>query len=136
MKTLNPELHKYSLHKTTITRRWGPGLNVFVIDALSLLGALAVAVSVILVSIWLATMDVKPLAGAATWAVAFIFFALAFEKRGPAALFHALTGVALVVLAWLQNTMTADYTIVSGVLIAVTVAIAVFKRFNRSDQKV
>ena len=130
MKTYHLEMHKHKLLKTPVTHRWGPGINVFVIEMLAVFGALAVAISVILGSIWLATLDIKPLLGAGTWAVAFIFFALAFDKRGPAALFQAFTGVALVILAWLQNTMTADFTIVSGVLLATWVAVAVFKQFK------
>jgi len=130
MKTYNLEIHKHKLLNTPATHRWGPGIDVFVIEMLAVLGALAVAISVILGSIWLATLDIKPLLGAGTWAVAFIFFALAFDKRGHVALFLAVTGGALVVLAWLQNTMTADYVIVSGVLVAIWVAIAVFRQFK------
>jgi hypothetical protein len=130
MKTYNLEMHKHKLLNTPTTNRWGPGINVFVVEMLAILGALAVAISVILMSIWLATLDIKPLLGAGTWAVAFIFFALAFDKRGAAALLLAITGAALVVLAWLQNTMTADYVIVSGVLLATWIAVAVFKQFK------
>ena len=130
MKTYNLEMHKHKLLNKLATHRWGPGINVFVMEMLAVLGALAVAISVILMSIWLATLDIKPLLGAGTWAVAFIFFALAFDKRGAAALLLAITGAALVVLAWLQNTMTADYVIVSGVLLATWIAVAVFKQFK------
>lgn len=130
MKTYNLEIHKHKLLNTPATHRWGPGLNVFVIEMLAILGALAVAVSIILVSIWLATLDIKPLLGAGTWAVAFIFFALAFDKRGPVVLLLAITGVAMVVLAWLQTAMTTDYAIVSGALVATWIAVAVFKQFK------
>jgi hypothetical protein len=130
MKTYHLEMHKHKLLKTPVTHRWGPGINVFVIEMLAVLGALAVAISVILGSIWLATMDITPILGAGTWAAAFIFFALAFDKRGPTAFFLTLTGVLLVVLAWLQNTMTADYMIVSGVLLAAWVGVVVFKQIK------
>ena len=130
MKIYNLEMHKHNLLNTPATHRWGPGINVFVMEMLAVLGALAVAISVILMSIWLATLDIKPLLGAGTWAVAFIFFALAFDKRGSTALLHAITGAALVVLAWLQNAMTTDYVIVSGVLLATWIAVATFKQFK------
>ena len=65
-----------------------------------------------------------------TLRAALLFFALAFDKRGAAALLLAITGAALVVLAWLQNVMTVDYVIVSGVLLATWIAVAVFKQFK------
>ena len=130
MKTFNLEIHTHKLLNTPTTHKLGPRFDVFVIEMLAVLGALAVAISVILVSIWMATLDIKPLLGAGTWAIAFIFFALAFDNRGPVALLLAITGVVLVVLAWLQSTMTMDYVIVSGVLVATWIAVAVFNQFK------
>ena len=40
MKTYNLEMQKHKLLNTPATRRWGPGINVFVMEMLAVLGAL------------------------------------------------------------------------------------------------
>ena len=99
-------------------------------EILALLSAVTVATTAIMLSIWVAGMDISPIIGAGTWGVAIIFFALAVDSRTATALLQLSTGGALIVLAWLQNAVSPDYTVVSGVLMAGWIAVVVFKRLK------
>ena len=68
--------------------------------------------------------------GAGTWALAIGFFALAVDADGRKGLLQALTGIILIAFAWLQNTVSPDYTVGTGILMAAWVSVAVFKRLK------
>jgi len=96
-------------------------------EILDLLSAVTVATAAIMLSIWVAGMDISSIIGAGTWGVAIIFFALAVDSRTTAALLQLSTGGALIGLAWLQYAVSPDYTVVAGVLVAGWMAVAVFR---------
>jgi hypothetical protein len=62
--------------------------------------------------------------------VGFVFLGIAVDKRDPGAFLLLVTGLALLVLAWLQTAVSSDYAIVSGVLVAGWVAVSIFKRLR------
>ena len=130
MKTLTAHIHKTRQFQTTAVQDHLPKMAISIREILALLSALTVATAAIVLSIWVAALGISPIIGAGTWGVAFLFLALAVDSRTPAALLQLSTGGALVVLAWLQYAVSPDYTVVSGVLIAAWLAVAVFKRLK------
>jgi len=127
MKTLTAYVHKpRQLHSTAVQDRL-PEMVVSIREILDLLSAVTVATAAIMLSIWVAGMDISSIIGAGTWGVAIVFFALAVDSRTTAALLQLSTGGALIGLAWLQHAVSPDYTVVSGVLMAGWIAVAVFK---------
>ena len=127
MKTLTAHVHKpRQLHSTAVQDHL-PEMVISIREVLALLSAVTVATAVIMLSIWVAGMDISSVIGAGTWGVAIVFFALAVDSRTTAALLQLATGGALIGLAWLQHAVSPDYTIVSGVLMAGWMAVALFK---------
>jgi len=130
MKTITTHIHDTGQFHTASTPDHFPEVVIPICEILALLSAVTVAVSVIMLSIWVAGMDISGVTGAVGWGVAIIFFALAVDSRTPVALLQSSTGVALAVLAWLQFAVSPEYTIVSGVVIAAWLAVAVFQRLK------
>lgn len=99
-------------------------------DVVAVLGAVLAASAIITFSIWVAGMELSIFLGVSIWGLGFIFLGLAVDQRGPVALFQMTTGVALLVLALLQNSVSPDFIIVSGVLLATWVGVVLFKRLS------
>jgi len=97
---------------------------------LALLSAAILAASIIVFSVWIAGMEMTDVLGAGIWGVGIIFFGLAVDGKDPKAVLQLITGVALLALAWLQANVSADYIIVSGVLVAGWAATSLFKRLR------
>jgi len=97
-------------------------------EILASMSAVLVAASIITLSVWAAGMEVNVFLGAGTWGLAFIFLGLAVDNQERTALLQMMTGLALLVLALLQNYVSPDFLIVSGTLVASWVAAIIFKR--------
>ncbi|MGB7450595.1 MAG: hypothetical protein WBM36_00550 [Lysobacterales bacterium] len=97
-------------------------------EILASMSAVLVAASIITLSVWAAGTEVNLFLGAGTWALAFIFLGLAVDNQERTALLQMMTGLALLVLALLQNYVSPDFLIVSGTLVASWVAAIIFKR--------
>ena len=67
---------------------------------------------------------------AGTWGISFIFLGMAVDNREPTAFFQLSTGLALMVLAWLHFTVSAEFMILSGVLVATWVSFELFRRLR------
>lgn len=130
MKTLTGHIEKTRQFHSTAFKEHLPEMDISFCEVLALLSAVTVATAAVMLSIWVAGMDIRQFVGAGTWGVAFIFIAQAMDSRKPAALLQLTTGAALIVLAWLQHAVSPEYTIVSGVLMAAWIAVAVFKRLK------
>lgn len=130
MKTITAHIHDTGRFHTKSAPEQLPEMVIPICEILALLSAVTVATGVIMLSIWAAGMDISGLIGAAGWGVAIVFFALAVDSRTPVALLQGSTGVALAVLAWLQFVVSPEYTIVSGIVIAAWLAVAVFERLK------
>ena len=130
MKTLTAPIRQDRQLQTTTGLQIFPAMNVSVREILALLSAVSSAAAIILLSVWVAGMEVTAILSAGTWGVGFIFLGVAVDNREPTAIFQLATGVALLALAWLQNAVSPDFTIVSGVLVAAWVAVSLFKRLR------
>ena len=104
-----------------------PAVLVSSREILAVLSAATAATAIVLLSVWVAGMEVTDIVGATTWGLAFIFIGLAVDNREPTAILQLATGIALVVLAWLQGSISADFTIASGVLVASWLAAVIFR---------
>jgi hypothetical protein len=103
-----------------------PGLAASMREILALLSAVTVATLFVLVSVWVAGTEMTNIASALTWAIGLVFLGIALDNRGPLAYFQLVTGLFLLVLSYLQNSISPDFTIVSGALLAAWASIALF----------
>jgi len=94
------------------------------------LGAAVVTVAFVMLSVWAAGLETTGILAAATWGAGFIFFALAVDNRAQSAFLQLASGTALLFLAWLQNTVSPEFAIVSGALVAVWLAVATFRQLR------
>ena len=127
MKTLTTAIQENRKVLTTARRQIIPAVVVSGREILAVLSAVTAATAVVLLSVWVAGMEMSNISGATTWGLAFIFIGLAVDNRAPTAILQLATGVALLVLAWLQNSISADFTIASGVLVAAWLAAVIFR---------
>jgi len=128
MKTMTAPLLENQEHNSVTGEKLMPSMAASIRDAMTMMVAVLVAASIITMSVWVAGMEISTFIGAGIWGTGFIFLALAMDSRGPVALYQVITGIALPILALLQNRVSADFIIVSGVLLATWVAVALIKR--------
>ena len=103
-----------------------PGMAASIREILALLSAVTVATSIVLLSVWIAGLEWTNIFSALTWGGGLVFLGLALDKRGPTIYFQSVTGLVLLVLAWLQNSVSPDFIIISGALLSAWAAITVF----------
>lgn len=118
MKTCTATLHDPKQLQTVAKRKMLALLKISLREVAGLAIAVLAAAGIITLSAWLAAADGSPILAAATWALGFIYLASALDSHGPAALSRAATGMALPVLAMMQDRVSADFLIVAGVLLA------------------
>ena len=94
------------------------------------LGAAVVAVATVMLSVWAAGLETTGILAAATWGAGFIFFALAVDSRARSAFVQLASGTVLLFLAWLQNTVSPEFAIVSGILVAAWLAVTTFRQLR------
>lgn len=99
-------------------------------ETLALLGAVTTAISIVMFSVWIAGTEMQSTYSALTWGLGFIFLAMAVDNRMSTAALQLMTGVALLVLAWLQSAVSVDFTIVTGLLVALWAAAALFRQLR------
>jgi hypothetical protein len=128
MKIYSTAIHQDSQTRTRSGHGLIPAIAVSGGSVLAALGSLAAGSIVVLLSVLAAEAQITGVVGALTWGLGLIFFALAIDVPGRTSLLKLLTGVALCLLAWLQFNMSADFTVVSGVLVA---AWAIFASLGR-----
>lgn len=107
-----------------------PSLTSSINEVLALVAAVTVAAAIVLLSVWVSGQEINEVLGAGIWGVGFIFLGIAVDNRDPGAFLQLMTGLALLVLAWLQTSVSSDYAVASGVLVAAWVAIGVYKRLR------
>ena len=130
MKTLNASLQQPRQVQIIPTGRFMPAIAASAHEVLALVSAIALAATIVMLSVWVAGLEMTDVLGAGIWGVGFIFFGLAVDNSDPKAILHLATGGALIVLAWLQANVSPDYIIISGVIVATWVAVSVFKRLR------
>ncbi len=130
MKAHTALTHTECCHQISSFHVHIPAMVISARDILALLSAVTVAAAIIAFSVWFAGMDVQGVLGASTWGTAFVFFALAMDSSKLTAFFQLVTGISLLGLAWLQYIAAPDYAIVSGALVAIWLAVPVFRRLR------
>ena len=128
MKTVNASLHQNLKLQTVASKGLIPAMVASMGDIIALTFAGLAAIAVITLSVWAAGMEINTYLGLSTWGMGFIFLGLAVDNQGRIALFQLVTGAAFVVLALLQNSVSPDFIIVSGILLAIWLAAVIFKR--------
>ena len=99
-------------------------------ETLALLGAVIAAIAVVMLSVWAAGMEIQNIFGAFTWGLGFVFLAMAVDSRESLAILQAVTGLSLLVLAWLHNSVSPDFVIASGILVALWIAATLFRQLR------
>jgi hypothetical protein len=130
MKTFSASIHDNLNLKSASSRGLIPAMVASLRDIIALTSAGLAAIAVITLSVWAAGMEINTYLGLSTWGLGFIFLGLAVDNHGRIALFQLTTGVAFLILALLQNSVSPDFIIISGVLLATWVAVALFKRLS------
>ena len=128
MKTLSAQIQQERNTRSFTTGRLIPVLASNLRNIMALMYAGLAAAVVLTLSIWVTGMGINTFLGVSTWAIGFIFLAVAVDNRGSLALFQVTSGVALLAFALLQNSLSPNFFLLSGVLLATWVAFAVFKR--------
>ena len=130
MKTFNTSMHQDLSLRSFTARSHLPAILASMRNILALSSAGLTAIAIITLSVWAAGLEIDTYLGVSTWGMGFIFLGLAVDNHGRTALFQLITGVALLVLALLQNSLSPDFSIISGVLLATWVAVVLFKRLS------
>ena len=130
MKIVSPSLHQNLKPQTVTSKGLIPAMVASMGDILALTFAGLAAIAVITLSVWAAGLEINTYLGLSTWGLGFIFLGLAVDNHGRIALFQLVTGAAFLVLALLQNSVSPDFIIVSGVLLAIWLAAVIFKRLS------
>jgi hypothetical protein len=133
MKTLSSTLTQTQKLESSTGRKWFASVAVYLRDILSLAVAVVVAGALVTLSVWLAGRAFGPLLAACTWGLGFVFLGSAVDSRGWSTVFRGVTGVALSALALFQDRVSADFVIVSGVLLAAWAGHSVLKRTSAQD---
>ena len=130
MKTLNTLFDQPRQVQTIPADRLFSALTSSAQEILALLSATILATTIIVFSVGVAGMEMTDVLGAAIWGVGFIFFGLAVDSSDIKAALQLVTGIALLVLAWLQANVSAEFIIVSGVIVAGWAAASLFQRLR------
>lgn len=111
----------------------GPVLPVVVDgtrEVLALLSATTMAIALVFTGIWASGLEATDIVGAVCWGLGFIFIGNSIDKNGPAAVLNLFSGFAMWIVAWLQSAVSADFTIISSVILAAWVSVAVFRKLR------
>jgi hypothetical protein len=128
MKTFSATIQQNRRTQSFTTGKLIPVLASNMRNIMALMYAGLAAAAVMTLSIWVAGMGINTLLGVSTWAMGFVFLAVAVDNRGRLALLQMTSGVALLTISLLQNSISPDFFLLTGVLSATWVAFAVFKR--------
>ena len=130
MKLLSTPIQQNALPRITIGSSLTSVATIPVRAILAVLGAAVVSVAFVMFSVWVAGLETTGIVAAATWGAGFVFFALAVDNRARSAFLQLGSGATLLLLAWLQNAVSPEFTIVSGVLVAAWLAVATFRQLR------
>ena len=130
MKTFNTSIQQPRQAQVISAGNFIPAVAASAHEVMALLSSAILAATIVALSVWVAGMDMTDVLGAGIWGVGFVFFGLAVDGKDPKAVFQVVTGVALLVLAWLQANVSAEFIIVSGILVAGWAATSLFSRLR------
>ena len=130
MKTFSTPIQQNRKPHSLSAKTRFPALAVSMRSIMALMYAGLAAMVVVTLSIWVAGMGISTFLGVSTWVAGFIFLAVAVDNRGPVAVFQAASGIALLTLALLQNSISPDLFLITGLLLAGWVAFTVYGRLS------
>ena len=130
MKTFSASTHQSLKVNSKATQKLGPILTASLRNIMALTWAGVTAISLIALSVWTAGMEINAYLGSLSWGLGFIFLALALDNHKKLARYQLMTGVALLVLALLQSSVSPGFVIISAAILAAWIAGAVFKRLS------
>lgn len=128
MKTLTATVREPRELETAAGKKWLWSMTEILREILGLAVAVAVAAALVTLSVWLAGKPAGPLLAACTWGLGFVFLGLAADSRGLRAVLLGITGLVLPMLALLQDRVSPDFVIVSGVLLAAWAGHGILRR--------
>ena len=128
MKTL---ITQTALQPKAISQSILPTVAISISETLAAFSAVVSTTLIVFLSIWVASMEVSNISAAVTWGLGFVFAGLAVDGRGLTALLQVITAVSLLLLAYLQNYISADFVIAAGALLATWSAGIVFRQLKR-----
>ena len=99
-------------------------------DLMALMSAVLMATVIVILAVWMAGMQFNGFLAASSWALGFSFLAMAIDRGGRLAFLQVVTGGSLLTLAFLQNSISPDFGILAGILVAVWVAVALYRRLS------
>ena len=130
MKTFSSPINQKQRTQPITPNRLISALASSVRDIMALLSAVLAGAALITLFVLLAGTEISPFIGAGTWGTGFIFLGLSLDNNGKVALFQVISGVALLVLGLLQTSVSADFIIVSGAILATWAGALFFRRVS------
>lgn len=130
MKIQTGHIHHHRGLHNPVESRVVPAMVDGFRETLALLGAVSAAITIVMISVWMTGSQLHSIYSALTWGAGFVFLAMAVDSRVSMAVLQALTGLALLILAWLQNAVSVDLSIVAGIVVALWVAAMLFRRLK------
>ena len=128
MKFISTPIRPNTKLPTVSTHSFIPAMAGTLRDLMFLMSAMLTTAAIITLTVWLAGMEYSVFMGASTWGLGFIFLAMAMDRRGRLALLQAISGGTFLVLALLQNSVSPDFGIIAGVLVAAWVVAVLYDR--------
>lgn len=122
MKTLNTSIQPNLNIQTGASRGNVSDILASMRSIMALISAGLTAIAIITLSVWVAGMEINLYFGAIGWGLGFAFFGLAMDSHGRLAMLQSITGASLLVLAMLQNSVSPDFIIGTGTVLATWVA--------------
>ncbi len=133
MRTFTTTIKQNRQSQSSNVQRFTKALAVSITEVLALFAAAISAIGIVLLAVWASGLESMAILSAITWATSFIFLAMAVDNNHSTALLQAFTGIALMILSWLQNSVSPEFTIVTGVLIAAWVSISLYWRLKKNQ---
>lgn len=128
MKYMNTPIEQNTKLPTVVASGVIPTVVGTLRDLLVLMSAVSIAAVIITLTVWMAGMQFNGFLAASTWGVGFTFLTMAMDSHGRLAILQVATGGLLLVLALLQNSVSPDFGILSGILVAAWIACALYNR--------
>ena len=130
MKTLSAPIRQKREFQIADRELFFPTVSVSMREVLALLSAVTSMIAITLLSVWASGSEMTAVLSAGTWGISFVFLGLAVDNRVSTALLQLSTGLALMVLTWLYFTVSPEFIILSGVLVATWVSFELFRRLR------
>ena len=83
------------------------------------------AIAITVLTVWAQGTGGAAYVSAGFWATGFVFLALVVDGDGPPTAWFAVSGITLMILAWLSHSVAPEFGVVAGFLVAAWLTIPV-----------